>query len=123
MKHLLRAACTVWVMVLAVYLLRDRLLPPPVIDPAPARIHGTPTPAAVPATTAPHPAASASRAAYDLTAIVGIGPVYAARICAEGITSFAQLADGEPGSIAAAVSAREEMVADWIEQAGRLRSA
>ncbi|CAN5305976.1 MAG: hypothetical protein ACR2JP_05045 [Acidimicrobiia bacterium] len=123
MKHLLRAAGTVGVMGLVVYLLRDRLLPPPVIDPAPARIHGAPTPTADPATTAPHPAASPFSAADDLTAIVGIGPVYAARLGAEGITSFAQLADAEPGSIAAAVSAREEMVADWIEQAGRLRSA
>jgi len=58
----------------------------------------------------------------DLTAITGIGPVFAARLAAAGITKFADLAAAAAASVAAAVQTGEERAAGWIEQA-KLRLA
>ena len=108
MKAFLRTLGTLGLAALAIYLFRDRLLPPPVIEPAPAPIRGAP----------------ASRATSDdLTAVAGIGPVYAARLVESGISSFRQLASADPEKVAAAAGARPEAVADWIAQAERLTSS
>jgi predicted flap endonuclease-1-like 5' DNA nuclease len=108
MKALFRTLGMLGVAALAIYLLRDRLLPPPVIEPAPAPIRGT----------APPPPATAD----DLTAVAGIGPVYAARLVESGISSFRQLASADPERIATAAGVRPDAVADWIAQAEQLTS-
>ena len=111
MKALLRTLGMLGLAALAIYLLRDRLLPPPAIEPAPAPIRGMP----------PRPPVTATP--DDLTAVAGIGPVYAARLVENGITSFRQLASADPERIATAAGARPDAVADWIAQAERLSSA
>jgi predicted flap endonuclease-1-like 5' DNA nuclease len=110
MKALLRTLGMLGIAAVAIYLLRDRLLPPPVIEPAPAPIRGT----------APPPTAAT---ADDLTAVAGIGPVYAARLVDSGISSFRQLASADPERIATAAGVRPDAVADWIAQAERLTSS
>jgi predicted flap endonuclease-1-like 5' DNA nuclease len=109
MKALLRTLGMLGIAAVAIYLLRDRLLPPPVIEPAPAPIRGTAPP--TPST------------ADDLTAVAGIGPVYAARLVDSGISSFRQLASADPERIATAAGVRPDAVADWIAQAERLTSS
>ncbi len=107
MKSLLRTLVTLGLAGLAIYLLRDRLLPPPVIEPAPAPIRGI-----------PHKPSTSD----DLTAVTGIGPVYAARLVESGISSFRQLASADPEQVATAAGVRPDAVADWIVQAERLIS-
>ncbi|MBA2338152.1 MAG: hypothetical protein H0V96_10430 [Acidimicrobiia bacterium] len=132
MKLSLRTVGTLGVVAVTGYLLRNRLLPPPVLEPAPARIHGSPASPerAATATTAPAKPAAAEapqravdtphQAADDLTIIVGIGPVLSSRLNDNGITTFAALTAADPERVGTAVGARPEAVADWIEQARRL---
>lgn len=131
MKLPLRTVGTLGIVAVTGYLLRNRLFPPPVLEPAPARIHGSPT-TSEPAATAPAkaspPAATSAKpvvdtahqGADDLTIIVGIGPVYSARLNDHGITTFAALTAADPERTATAVGTQPEMVADWIDQARRL---
>ena len=57
----------------------------------------------------------------DLTAIKGIGPVFAARLTEVGITSFRTLANADPHVIASATKASPAAVEEWITQAsGRI---
>lgn len=134
MKLPLRTVGTLGVVAVTGYLLRNRLLPPPVLEPAPARIHGSPaTPERAATAAAPaKPTAAEARqpavdtphqAADDLTIIAGIGPVFYSRLNDNGITTFAALAAADPERAGTAVGARPEAVADWIEQARRLSSA
>jgi predicted flap endonuclease-1-like 5' DNA nuclease len=61
----------------------------------------------------------------DLTRLAGIGPAFAARLRAGGVTSFAALADSTPDALAAIVQAadwRRPDYASWIEQARALSS-
>lgn len=53
----------------------------------------------------------------DLTAIKGIGPVYAARLADAGIRSFRSLAEVDAATIATAVGTTEQAVDSWITQA------
>ncbi|MCX6033209.1 MAG: helix-hairpin-helix domain-containing protein [Chloroflexi bacterium] len=71
------------------------------------------------------PAASPAIAGDDLEIIEGIGPVYAAKLHAAGITTCAQLAatdEARLGQIIAAPAWRKTNYADWLAQA-RLAAA
>ncbi len=56
----------------------------------------------------------------EITAIEGIGPVYAERLAAAGITSVSALAREDAQTLAAAAGIRAGLAADWIEQARRI---
>jgi predicted flap endonuclease-1-like 5' DNA nuclease len=56
----------------------------------------------------------------EITAIDGIGPVYAERLAAAGITSVEALAGEDAAKLAAAAGIRPGLAADWIEQASRI---
>lgn len=53
----------------------------------------------------------------DLTDITGVGPVFAARLRAAGVTTFTDLATSDPESIADTAQVSESRAKDWIEQA------
>ena len=59
----------------------------------------------------------AETAGDDLTDIKGVGPKYARQLSELGIATFADLAQADPTTLAAAFDARAD-VADWIAQAG-----
>lgn len=82
--------------------------------------------AAAPAETAAAPAAAAPDAADDLTAIRGIGPVYARRLQEAGIRTFAALAQQRPERVAELVGRKNWQAADpaeWIAAARALASS
>jgi len=65
-------------------------------------------------------AADPEPARDDLTQIAGIGPVYAGRLAAAGITSFRHLAERTPDELAAALdlgAGRGTDLEDWLKQA------
>jgi len=91
----------------AVWALRDKLLPAPnVPDEPPPRFR-----------TGPTDARATGEEGDDLTEIKGIGPVYASRLPAAGIDTFAALAKADPDAVAAAAKVSEQTAAEWIEQA------
>ena len=53
----------------------------------------------------------------DLTAIKGIGPVYADKLHHIGFTTFRALAEARPENVATELSLSSDMVSDWIAQA------
>lgn len=53
----------------------------------------------------------------DLTEINGIGPVFASRLRAAGITSFSELAATDPDTLAEITGAADSRVAEWLGQA------
>lgn len=55
----------------------------------------------------------------DLTELTGIGPTYAARCEAQGITTFTSLAAADATTLAEAIDVPVSRVEDWIEQAGK----
>ncbi len=68
---------------------------------------------------------AAGPAGDDLTRLVGIGPAFAGRLAAGGITTFAALAASTPDALAELVQApdwRRPDYANWIEQARALAS-
>lgn len=68
---------------------------------------------------------AAGPAGDDLTRLVGIGPAFAGRLAAGGITTFATLAASTPDALAELVQApdwRRPDYANWIEQARALAS-
>lgn len=65
---------------------------------------------------------SAENLEDDLSVIKGIGPVYRARLAAEGITSYAGLAAADAAGIAESIEVTEARIAEWIDQAGQLAS-
>ncbi len=71
---------------------------------------------------APVPAGPA-RSGDDLTAIVGIGPVYADRLRSAGFGSFASIASARAADLAAAAGIAESRVGDWISQAKGMGAA
>ena len=101
---LLRLAAAAALLTAIVWLTREHLLPTPhVSHEPPPHYRSTPPPPE----TDPD----------DLTAIKGIGPVYADRLHREGVTTFRALAATEAGDIAAALNVSSEMTSDWIAQA------
>jgi predicted flap endonuclease-1-like 5' DNA nuclease len=91
-----------------VWLTREHLLPTPrVPHEPPPHYRSTPPPP--------------DRPADDLTAIKGIGPVYASRLADIGIASFHTLAETDSHTIESATGAGRSAVAEWISQAkGRI---
>jgi predicted flap endonuclease-1-like 5' DNA nuclease len=55
----------------------------------------------------------------DLTRVSGIGPVFAARLRAAGIDSFAKLADSDDATLAEIADVPHSRVEGWREQAAR----
>lgn len=110
LKQLLRIGGIVVGLGATVWALRDRLLPAPEIpDGPPPRFRtGTETPAA------------SDAPGSDLTAIRGIGPVYAERLNRNGITTYAELAGGDAADVATQIDVAESTVSDWIAQAAEL---
>jgi predicted flap endonuclease-1-like 5' DNA nuclease len=96
------------------WLLRDRLVPGPTApNPHPPPFRHPPE--------APHATAdTAESAADDLTRVNGIGPVYAARLDAAGITTFRDLAEIDADRLAADAGLPRDRVADWIGKAADL---
>jgi predicted flap endonuclease-1-like 5' DNA nuclease len=87
----------------AVWALRDRLLPAPEIpEGPPPRFRTGDTPVA---------------SDDDLTAVKGIGPVYAARLVEAGIASFAELATADAVAVSEAAGVSESTATSWMEQA------
>jgi len=66
----------------------------------------------------PEPPRKTSKAADDLTEINGIGPTYADRLIAHGVTTFAELAGSDVSSLSEAISVPESRVTTWIQEAG-----
>ena len=87
-----------------VWLTREHLLPTPrVSHEPPPHYRSTPPPP--------------SDDPDDLTAIKGIGPVYAARLANVGVVSFHTLADADAYTIISATGASAAAVDTWIVQA------
>jgi len=96
-------AAVCWVVL---WLTRERLLPTPRLpDEPPPRFRSTP----------PEPVAASTP--DDLTAIKGIGPVYAASLVELGITTFAALSTADPEQLAADLATTVTRVSGWIDQA------
>lgn len=56
----------------------------------------------------------------DLTTVNGVGPVAAAKLRQEGITTFADLAAADPVQLAERIGTSQAKIADWIKQAKSL---
>lgn len=70
--------------------------------------------------TEPPPALPEVRSATDLTRVNGIGPVYATRLEAAGISTIEQLASSQAESIASAAEVPVSRANSWIESARSL---
>ena len=91
-------------MVTIVWLTREHLLPTPhVSHEPPPHYRSTPPPP--------------DESSDDLTAIKGIGPVYAARLDERGVSSFRALADADAAALAASLGISADAAAAWIAQA------
>ncbi len=66
------------------------------------------------------PPASAPAAEDDLTAINGIGPVFAGRLRDANFITFADIAAAEPARLAEVTGASETRVSEWIVTASAL---
>jgi predicted flap endonuclease-1-like 5' DNA nuclease len=60
--------------------------------------------------------------ADDLTAVRGIGPVYAQRLAGLGITHLDDLASADAERLAEGLEISPATIADWQDQARELRS-
>lgn len=58
----------------------------------------------------------------DLTAIHGVGPVYARRLVESGIASFSEFFKTASGSLEEITGASSDKVNDWLEQADSLNT-
>ncbi|MEX2423992.1 MAG: helix-hairpin-helix domain-containing protein [Acidimicrobiia bacterium] len=66
------------------------------------------------------PPSQPAAAEDDLTAINGIGPVFAGRLRDAGITSFADITGAGPSRLAEVTGAAESRAAEWIAAAAAL---
>jgi predicted flap endonuclease-1-like 5' DNA nuclease len=117
MKRVLRLLTLAGAVVGAVWYARQHAEPEPATPsgewtPRP-QLRAVPDAEAAPEVTASMPEAAAKD---DLTAIKGIGPVYAAKLSAIGIETFAALAGADPVELAAEFDPRAA-VEDWISEA------
>jgi predicted flap endonuclease-1-like 5' DNA nuclease len=104
MNKLLRLLLTLGAIAGILWLLRDKIVPPPQPPVAhPPSFRSPPPPEPTPAD--------------NLERLRGIGPVYKARLADLGITTFAALAQAERSTIAAALELGDEQVAELIAQA------
>ncbi len=115
MKKLMKLLSLLAVIAGIAWALRDQMLPGPTAPTShpPAFRHPPPP--------APSPNGPAALAAGDdLTAVNGIGPVYAKRLADAGVTTFRQLAGSDADELAARTELSRERLADWIGKAGEL---
>ena len=100
----MRLATLFAVVATIVWLTREHLLPTPqVAHEPPPHYRSTPRP----------PEASDD----DLTAINGIGPVYAARLDEAGVRSFRALAESDAVGLATSIGIPVDTAVGWIAQA------
>jgi predicted flap endonuclease-1-like 5' DNA nuclease len=114
MKKLLKLLTLIAFGAAVAWLLRDQLVPgptAPTAHPPPFR-HPPEAPQRAPA-----PAPSV---ADDLTEVNGIGPVYAGKLTAAGITTFQDLASADADRLSADAGLPRDRVADWIGKAADL---
>ncbi len=106
------------------WLLRDQLVPgptAPTAHPPPFRHAPEPPQRGVDqGRDVQGPAASEPPAGDDLTRVNGIGPVYAAKLAAAGVTTFQDLAAADADALATAADLARDRVADWIGKAADL---
>lgn len=108
MRKLLRFVLTVGFVLAVLWVVRNRLVPPPE------------RPMASPPPFRPAPPPDSRPVADDLTRVKGIGPVYSARLVEIGVTSFAALAAADADEVAARLEVPEASVIDWKAQAADL---
>lgn len=104
------------------WMLRDQLVPTPnqpTSEPPPFR--SPPAPSTTPPAAKAPTATEASFALQDdLTAVNGIGPVYAKRLAGAGVNSFSDLAGADAAELAALTDLNRDRIADWIRKASDL---
>lgn len=102
------------------WVLRDQLLPGPEAPTShpPAFRHPPSSPQQSPQ--APQAAEPVAADTDDLTKVNGIGPVYAKRLAALGVTSFSELAASDADDLAARSEIARDRIADWINKAADL---
>lgn len=108
MAKIFRIAAIMAAVATIIWLTRERLLPTPHVPHEPAPPYRS---------TPPPPPESALD---DLTAIKGVGPVYAAKLTAMGLTTYRGLAETDAQTVADTLGVSLAAVTDWISQA-RLR--
>ncbi|HEX9855365.1 MAG TPA: helix-hairpin-helix domain-containing protein [Acidimicrobiia bacterium] len=111
MRRLLRVAGVAAALGALAWWMRERLLPPPLVDTEPPPPFRGASPVSADAPTA---------SGRGLEAVRGIGPVYAGRLASIGIGSLEALADAEASFVAAELEIPAGHVADWIAQAAAL---
>lgn len=103
-SKIFRLAAATAVLCVIVWLTREHLLPTPhVSHEPPPHYRSTPPP--------PEPEPD------DLTAVKGIGPVYANKLNAVGVTTFRALAEANPQVLAEELGVAAGTVSGWIGQA------
>lgn len=106
-SKLFRLAATVALLAAIVWLTREHLLPTPhVSHETPPHYRSTPPPP--------------EEEPDDLTAVKGIGPVYASKLNGMGLSTFRALAEIDAHTVAEGLGVSPDAVTDWIAQA-RLR--
>lgn len=106
LKHILRIGGVVVGLGAAVWALRDKLLPAPEIPEGPPPRFRT--------------GSGAPSAADELTAISGVGPVYAERLATAGFSTFTDLANAEAADVSDAAGVSISTATSWMEQAADL---
>lgn len=104
------------------WMLRDQLVPKPnqpTSQPPPFRSPPAPS-NTQPATQAPTATEASFALQDDLTAVNGIGPVYAKRLAGAGVNSFSDLAGADAAELAALTDLNRDRIADWIRKASDL---
>lgn len=103
LTRILRAVTTVGGVALLLWLMRDRMVNLPV-----RRGERVPAFRSAPPAHEPPPA--------EVTAIPGIGPVYAERLAAAGIHTIEELTRAGAGTVAEAAGVSVSMAGTWIER-------
>ncbi|MFP3915798.1 MAG: helix-hairpin-helix domain-containing protein [Actinomycetota bacterium] len=122
MKRLARILGVIGGIGAVLWAMRDRLVS--VAIPREPKLPGfrvPPSPTPKPADeTAEEPAAATEPQARSTTDVHGIGPVYATRLEAAGITTVSDLANSRPGEVSAAAEVAESRARGWIDDARAL---
>lgn len=117
MKKLFKLLTLVGAVAGITWVLRDQLLPGPSQPTShPPAFRNPPAPPAPHAEAAPV-AAGGFELGDDLTAVNGIGPVYAKRLAGAGVKSFRDLAAADANDLAMRTDLPKDRVADWIRKA------
>jgi predicted flap endonuclease-1-like 5' DNA nuclease len=107
LKTFLRIAGVIVGLGAAAWALRERLLPAPAVpEGPPPKFRTSPT--------------KPSAGPDDLTAVKGIGPVYAERLVAAGIDSFAGLTSAGAEAAGAAAGVSADTAEKWVKAAAEL---